>query len=111
MGFLMQMIVLRLIGIAAQVVEEVSGILADFLIGGEDGHIGIKSGCLIVIIAGSQMDIADDPVMMFLYDHRDLAESSSGSSRKGHVHRLLPIPWPIAHCSLRRNGLSVRQAR
>ena len=49
-----QMIVLRLIGIAAQVVEEVSGILADFLIGGEDGHIGIKSGCLIVIIAGSR---------------------------------------------------------
>jgi len=69
----MQVVVLGLVGIAAQVVEEVCGIFADLFIGGENAHIGIESGGLVVVISGRQVDITDDPVVMFFYDHCDFA--------------------------------------
>ena len=71
----MQVIVLRLIGIAAQIVEEVCRILTDFLVSREDGHVRIKFCSLIIVIAGSQMDITDDAVVLLFDHHRDFAVS------------------------------------
>lgn len=61
------------LGIAGEEVEESRGILTEFLFAGEEAEIGVESCCGRVIVAGSEVDIASDSVVLASNDQGGLA--------------------------------------
>ena len=67
---LMPLLRLRITG---QHIKDRSRVRADLLIGSKETEIRVQLGGRVVIVAGSQMDISADAVLLAADDHRDLA--------------------------------------
>ena len=63
----------RQFAVAGQVVEESRGVLAEIRVAGEEAEVGVDAGRLRIVVAGRQVDVAADAVVLAADDQRDLA--------------------------------------
>ena len=53
-------------------IEERNRVGADFLVRRHQADVAVKAGCDLVVVAGAEMDIADDAVRLAANDNADL---------------------------------------
>ena len=68
-----QLAPLRQLAVAGQVVEQRRGVLAEVGVAGEEAEVGVDAGGLRVVVAGRQVDVAADAVVLAADDQGDLA--------------------------------------
>ena len=96
---------LRQFGVAGQVIEQGRGVVAEIGVAGEEAEVGVEAGGERIVVAGGQVDVAANAVVLAAHDQGDLAMRLQADEAEHDVDaRLSPARGPRGYCVPRRGG-------
>ena len=99
---------LRQLAVAGQVIEKGRGVLAELGVAGEEAQVGVDAGGLRIVIAGGQVDVAADAVLLAAHDQGHLAMRLEADEAEDDVDaRLFQLARPENVAFLVEAGLEL----
>ena len=103
-----QLAPLRQFAVAGQVVEQRRDVLAEVGVAGEEAEVGVDAGRLRVVIAGGQVDVTANAVVLAAHHQGDLAVRLQADEAEDDVHAgLLQLARPDDVAFLVEAGLQL----
>ena len=107
-----QLAPLRQLAVAGQVVEQGRGVLAEIGVAGEEAQVGVDAGRLRIVVAGGQVDVAADAVVLAADHQGHLAVRLQADEAEDDVDaRLFQLAGPDDVAFLVQPGLQLDDGR